>query len=201
MTPMKHHATSDAERRSVCALALRILDSDSAIYSQPGLRPWRWQVREFFLWDALICVLTCLARPGFFAPAELDATWAKMGDMFANHPEIIETRRPVHVSAWKAFDEAWAANPPSDADPEPAFITRLRRGRGGRSAGKPAGGAHPAVSGPAATAPVPSLGSGFADWDETSLDVVGGYSPGVADWVFWDQFLQNAGSGPGWSDS
>ncbi|KAF3762012.1 C6 transcription factor domain protein [Cryphonectria parasitica EP155] len=192
MTPlMNSHAISDARRRKLYELAQRILDVDNAVYRHPQLQCWRWQVKEFFLWDALICILTSLAKPGFFSRTELDAAWAKVGETLTNHPEITGSRRPVYSAAWKALIEAWEANPPSNSDPEPKYIIELKLNRS-KVKRVPTSQTRDVTSGRSDIEAVAPLDSTISNWNEASLDTFSGYSPGVADWVFWDQFFQNA---------
>lgn len=195
--PLKSHNIGDADRRELCALAQRILDSDNAIYRHPGLQKFRWQVKEFFLWDALICILTSLAKPGFFSRAELESTWVKMADVLAHHPELLSTERPVHVSAGKAILEAWTANPLGDADPEPNFITTLRS-RSSKNKKTAADKATGEATNTYQDSEQLSLSDeAFAGINGTGINMNADYSPGVGDWVFWDQFFLNAGPGPG----
>lgn len=187
-TPRKTHTIDDVERRSLCGLAQKILDSDVAIYRHPGLQRFRWQVKEFFLWDALICVLTSLAKPSFFTRAELDSTWANLGAVCEHHPELLSASRPVHVSAGKAIIEAFEANPPSNADPEPVFVSQLKtKLQRSKSRSAPA---ENRTDGNAEA--VPLLDGTLANWDMTDMKFDSSISAGVGDWVFWDQFFFNA---------
>ncbi|KAK3324106.1 hypothetical protein B0T19DRAFT_427737 [Cercophora scortea] len=67
MPPLINQTISDADRRTLVLLAQKILDSDCAIYREPGLRKFHWQIKAFFLWDAVMCVVAigcCVAEDG-----------------------------------------------------------------------------------------------------------------------------------------
>lgn len=212
MQPLKNHTITDAERRELVGIAQKILDVDNNIYRAVNLKNFQWQVREFFLWDALICMLTSLTHPGFFSRAELDANWAKLVDVWAHHPELLETWRPVHVMAGRAILEAWATNPPTNCEPEPYVIATLkaRRDKAGRAAPAATGvkaaaaapdpGASVAAARPFDTAAASAAAAAVGDWSEASLSLDTGFQPGVGDFVFWDQFFlsaeMNQGSAP-----
>lgn len=199
MLPLRGHALDDKERRALCGLAQRILDSDNAIYRNAELRRFRWHASALYLQDAFLCVLTSLMQPGFFTRAEVDTAWRKLGDVWEHHTELLSTDQPIHVSACKTILEAWAANPTSDAVPEPAFVSKVRAARnrfqkiragGGRDDGPDrqinAEDAAPldwATSGSSDVNGVAGVESVFSD----SAGV------GVGEWFFWDQFFRNAG--------
>lgn len=212
MVPLRNHTISDVERRDLCILAQKILDSDTTIYTHPHLKSYCWQVKAFFLWDALICILTSLTKPGFFVGEELDATWTRLADIYYNHEELLLARSAIQVSAAKATLEAWMANPPSNPEPEPDFITTLRVRRnvkkqqqtkkntsavvvadGAATATGVGGGGVGEVSVQADSKPATSFSDGsIGDWDTPGVDLLdAAASPGIGDWVFWDQFFQN----------
>lgn len=194
---LRNQAIDEAERRGLCGLAQKILDSDLAIYRHPDLQRFRWQVQDSFLWDALICMVTSLAQPGFFAQGELDSTWAKMAEVWKHHPELLSAGRPMQLSAGKAVLEAWAANPPSNCEPEPTFIATLRAKRSKpkkalESCEESEGtGAQENTEDETET----GLGGSFGGWDVSGLEGINSRNVGVAmgDWVFWDQFFLDGG--------
>ncbi|KAI1082551.1 fungal-specific transcription factor domain-containing protein [Whalleya microplaca] len=188
----------DTDRKELCTLAQKIIDSDSAIYGNPNMKKFQWQIKSFFLWDALICILTSLAKPGFFTPTELSITWSKMEDVYANHPEILEGKGVFHVAAGKVTLEAWKANPPSDATTqEPSFIAMLySRHRRRNAAQYPAEGLTDQMTpspNDGAIEAMPSLDalfSGSLD-DGTGLNFDDAdFNSSSADWMFWDQLYQ-----------
>lgn len=191
--PLKNHSISDKERRELCGIARKILEGDNAIYRSQNLKHFRWQVKEFFLWDALICMLTSLTIPGFFSRAELDMNWAKLVDVWNHHPELLETWRPVHIMAGKAILEAWMANPPTNCEPEPYFITALKAKR--NKAAKRALARDVKAAADVrkdATSARTFDGAALGEWSEAGLLMDSDFSGGVGDFVFWDQFFLNA---------
>lgn len=179
----------DVERRELYTLAQKILDSDSAVYRDLNLNKFHWHTRASFLWDALICTLSSLAKPDFFTPAELDSTWSRMADVYANHYEIVEGRGAFHIAVGKATLEAWKVNPPSDSMQEPAFIAMLRSQRSKNNATK-----RPdvvtSVTTPSSgtvetTSSLDALSGGL---DGTDLNFEEDFNSMTTDWMFWDQF-------------
>ncbi|KAL5357404.1 fungal-specific transcription factor domain-containing protein [Aspergillus floccosus] len=118
--------TTDKQRRDICALAAKILDSNNAIYRNSSVKGFRWRMQAFFLWDALLCILRFLADVGFYSPSELDNTWYKVAEIYSNHDEISKGKRGLHAAIWKATLKAWHANPPDRSSPEPDFVSALR---------------------------------------------------------------------------
>lgn len=175
---------TDAQRRDICTLAARILDTTSAIYGNPSMRRYRWQIQAFFLWDALLCVLRSIADVGFYSASELNTSWCKVADVYSNHEELVRGRRTLHVTIGKLTLKAWLANPPSKSAPEPAFITALcaqhepkvSRNRQQESMDERGEITKLADGG--------DFDEAFGNIDGTSLDLNGGFDP--SDWVFWD---------------
>jgi hypothetical protein len=128
---------NDQERRELCVLAQKVLDTDSSFYSNPKLKKFQWSIKGIFIWDVLICILTSIAMPGLFSPTELDAAWSNMADVYSNHQEILESKRALHIAVGRATLKAWTANPPSYAALEPGFITALREPRQAKIAKRP----------------------------------------------------------------
>ncbi|KAK4863466.1 hypothetical protein LT330_002244 [Penicillium expansum] len=175
---------TDAQRRDICALAARILDTTSAIYGNPSMQKYRWQIKAFYLWDALLCILRSVADVGFYSTSELDTSWNKVADVYSNHEELVKGRRNLYVTIGKLTLKAWLANPPSQSSPEPVFITALcaqhepKVSRQQESMDESVG--------------TTTLSDGAYDFDEvfgnidgTGLNLNGGFDP--SDWVFWDQ--------------
>ncbi|KAK8085641.1 Transcription factor vrtR1 [Apiospora hydei] len=94
---------SDHEMRDLCALADKIIETDSALYRNPSVRGFRWKIDSLFIWDALKCVLMSLSRPGFYSATtgELDAAWDKIAEVYSNHGEITEARRRAIQLLWE----------------------------------------------------------------------------------------------------
>ncbi|CAG8217212.1 unnamed protein product [Penicillium salamii] len=122
---LKQQNITDAHRRQICALAEKVLDTNNTIFSNPSTQNFRWQMQAFFLWDALLCILRSIAEVGFYSSSELAAAWSKVAAVYANHEELIKSRRTLYVTISKVTLKAWFANPPGHSSPEPAFITAL----------------------------------------------------------------------------
>ncbi|OOF94910.1 hypothetical protein ASPCADRAFT_516279 [Aspergillus carbonarius ITEM 5010] len=171
--------TGDHERRELCTLAQKIIDTDNALYRNPNTKQFQWHHKAFFLWDALICILTSLGKTGFFSHAELDITWQKVSDVYANHPEILEAKHVHLVAVSKATLEAWSLNPPSESTSQPGFITALQSQRRRKARQK--------VENIAAQEDMPSLDMplGVFDGMERNLDY--DFNLDGVDWMIWEQ--------------
>lgn len=206
--PLRDNTIDDAGRTQLCHVAQKILDADAAMYANPRVKHYLWQVKSFFFWDSLICILLSLTKPGFFTGAWLDATWARLAQFYANHPEVLFSKSPLQTAAAKATLEAWTANPPRDCHPEPCYIASLREQRSARAKRRLAkkkgaeGGEGDAESGPLdktrgdpqVAGASGSQADAFGDWDGLSASNFDTpMSPGIGDWGFWDQFFQHAG--------
>ena len=195
---LMNQTIGDQERRELCVLAQKVVDTDSAAYGNPNLKKFHWQIRAFFLWDALICILTSLAKIGFFSPAELDAAWNKIADVYSNHQEILEAKGALHLAVGRVTLKAWTANPPSNSTSEPAFITTLRSQRRTKVAKRPEKIGDMTSNDRAAEA-VSSLDSSpssdayalYGSLDGMDLNLGSNFNLDTADWMFWDQLIQD----------
>lgn len=176
---------TDAQRRDICALAARILDTTSAIYGNPGMRKYRWQTQAFFLWDALLCILRSIADVGFYSASELHTSWGKVADVYSNHEELVKGRRTLHVTIGKLTLKDWLANPSSQSAPEPTFITALRAQHEPKVSRYRQQESMDERGEIIKLADGPDFDEVFGNIDGTSLDLNGGFDP--SDWVFWDQ--------------
>lgn len=115
------------ERREVCTIAGRIIDTDSAAYTNPGLTRFMWHIKAFFQWDALICMLISMTKPGLLTLTELENAWRRIEQVFANHGEILDRNRMLNTAVGRITLKAWDANPPAFAvSGDPSFILALR---------------------------------------------------------------------------
>lgn len=186
----------DRERRELCDLAQKILDADSAVYSNPGMKKFRWKFKTFFLWDALICILTSLAKVGFFSGAELNTTWSKMADVYSNHQEVLEFKTALYIAVGRATLSAWTVNPPSNLTPEPGFITTLRsqrRFQGPKHLEKVAdvtsnGQAAEGIFNRSFSSNVNALSGSI---DGVDLNLGSDFNIDTIDWTFWNQLIEN----------
>ncbi|KAL7944025.1 fungal-specific transcription factor domain-containing protein [Trichoderma barbatum] len=189
ISPLMNHTIDDSGRKQLCILAQKILDTDCTLYSNPHLRRFRWKIKTLFLWDALMCILTSLAKVGDFSTTEVDNTWSKMADVYLNHPEILDAKAAFHVAVGKVTLKAWAANPPSDATPEPDFVTALRSQRKAKVTSAPEKTENVTLhkeSGMSISSLNDSL---FGSPDVTDFDLANDFSLFPADWLFEDQLI------------
>ncbi|KAB8236675.1 putative C6 transcription factor [Aspergillus alliaceus] len=176
----------DNQRRELCALAQKILDTDNALYDNPNLRKFQWHIKTFFVWDAMICVLTSLSKSGLLSLPEQDAIWGKIAVTYKNHPEILEEKGRLHVAAGKVTLKAWIANPPSNSTPEPCFISTLRSRRKNRAPGRTS--KPDDITKHEETVEYRySLDTLFDSPDGVDLYFNGCLNYGAAEWMFWDQ--------------
>lgn len=199
---IRDNTASDAERREMFHFAQKILDTDTAANSHPGLKRFRWHVRPFFLWgtwDSLIFVLTTLwRRPDLLSPAETSAAWEKVEQIFQNHAELMHSKRALHVAFGRITLKAWKSNPQSSALPEPEFIVTLeslRKAKARRWAAEPdsAGETLQVTAETALTTELsdPTDANALLDHiSNTSLWMDNDFDLQAADWTFWDQLIQ-----------
>ncbi|KAE8141746.1 fungal-specific transcription factor domain-containing protein [Aspergillus pseudotamarii] len=183
---LKSQKIDEAQRRELCVLAEKILDTDNALYANPDLRRFQWHIKTFFVWDAMICILSGVATEGFLSRTELDRTWEKIIVAYSNHPEILERKRALHAVVTEITRKAWISNPPSNCTVEPAFISTLRSQRETRGFGR----AHnpdktTRLDEPAEAADL--LDTFLQSSEGNDLYFDGSFSYGAADWMFWDQ--------------
>lgn len=184
-SPLMNHTISDAERKQLCTLALKIIDTDCTLYTNPHLGKFQWKIKALFLWDALMCILSSLAKVGFFPPAEHKRTWSKIADVYLNHAEILDTKTALHAAVGKLTLKAWAANPPIYATSEPDFVITLRSWRENRPTGAPEkiGNARSDEEGGMSGSSLIN-DSLFSSFDEADFSLASAISLFPADWLF-----------------
>lgn len=188
MPLLKQKTITNAQRRNLCALAEKVLDTNSSIFSNPSTQNFRWQTQAFFLWDALLCILRSLAEVGFYSPSELASAWSKVADVYASHEELVKARRTLYVTITKVTLKAWLANPPRHSSPEPAFITTLRAHHQPKGTDLQQDSVLP---GDMAADWACSFDELFANMDGTDLDINNAFNlDSSSDWLFWDQICQ-----------
>ncbi|GFF32399.1 hypothetical protein IFM58399_03198 [Aspergillus lentulus] len=180
---------TDAQRRDLCTLAGKILDTNSAIYGNPSIKKFRWQMQAFFLWDALLCILLSLAEVGFYSASELNTTWNKVAEVYSNHEELVKRKRTLHVTIGKLTLKAWTANPPINSSQEPAFITALRA-RHKPKVNKQRESVDEREKTDQVADGVFASNELFGDIDGRDLDLDSGFTFDSPDWVVWDQLCR-----------
>ncbi|KAL3494387.1 fungal-specific transcription factor domain-containing protein [Aspergillus germanicus] len=174
-----------AERKELSTLAEKILDTQSAVYSNASLVKFRWQTQTFFIWDALLCVLRCLTDPGFYSRWELNRTWDKVAEVYSNHPELLEGGRTLYVTIGNMTLKAWRVNPLPDPKTEPVFIAALRARCEAVANKQPElnDSANPYGTLHGIAAPGDLFSSSYLD-----LNIDGHIALESPDWEFWNQF-------------
>ncbi|EME88077.1 uncharacterized protein MYCFIDRAFT_115525, partial [Pseudocercospora fijiensis CIRAD86] len=133
---LRKQTVTDAERRDLFRLALRIMDTDAAACAQGSLKIYSWHVHTFFVWgswDSVIFLVTTLRKADLLSADETDAAWRRLEMAAKNHPEVMESKQALHTAIRRILLKAWEINPPSNKIPEPGFITTLRSLRRARA--------------------------------------------------------------------
>lgn len=193
----KDQTATYEERREMFQLAMRQLDTDAAMHRHEGLNKYKWHVRPISVWgtwDSLIFVLTTLLKGhDLLSASEFEAAWGNIEKIYANHDELLESERALYL-AFKRFTlKAWDARPPYRQVLEPVFIASLRSPRRRRKS-PDANAPEPARSTMLPTDPSPSSDtdpSSESLSDVLGLDMGDGFNLDDADWLFWDQLVQN----------
>jgi len=180
---VRNQTITEAERRELFQLSQKIIDTDMAAYAHASLRKYyQWHMTSFFLWgtwDSLIFVLTSLWRSDLLLPAETDAAWSRVEQVYRNHDEVLESKRALHITVGGLTLKAWDANPASSNVPEPAFVATLRSLRKGNLEDRT------------------ERQDGNADLlfgslsDGIDLDMDSHFNIDAADWMFWDQLIKD----------
>lgn len=190
MPPVMDHTINDRDRRELCVLAEKILETDSAIYRNPTLKKFQWQVKNFFLWDALLCILLGISKLGFFKGAELEKTWDMVGEVYSNHEDVLERRRALHAMICDATIKAWHANPPKQLAPEPSFISSLRN-QHRRKTSRQQETISDIGSSEGIAEDMPTFDGLFGNPDGSNLNMDNSFGLNPSDWMFWDQFYRD----------
>ena len=201
---VRNQTVTDTERRELFQLSQKIIDTDTAAYAHASLRRYQWHVRPFFAWgswDSLIFVLTSLRRSDLLSPAETDAAWSRVEQVYNNHGELLESKGVLQIAVGRLTLKAWDANPPSSSVPEPAFITTLgslrkvnlksraeRQDSNATTLDAKTETMSPIGPPPASDANALISGNLSGGMD---LDVGNDFNLGTADWAFWDQLIQD----------
>ncbi|KAJ5907818.1 hypothetical protein N7495_000500 [Penicillium taxi] len=185
MPLLKQQTITDTQRRHLCALAEKVLDTNSALFNNHSTQNFQWQMQAFFLWDALLCILRSIEEVGFYSPSELAAAWSKVADVYANHEELAKARRTLYVTITKITLKAWLANPPRHSSPKPAFITALLAEHEPKGTNLQQ---DSVLSGDKAADGACSFDELFDNMNGTYLDINNAFNLDYSlDWLFWDQ--------------
>jgi hypothetical protein len=196
---LRANTASNEERREVCTIASKIIDTDIAAYSNPSLTRFTWHIRAFFQWDAFICMLLSMTKTGLLKLTELETVWRRIEKSFDNHSEILECNRMLNIAVGHVALKAWDANPPAfAATGEPYFIQTLRRLHAslGQKRKNQQGRSETVSDSTDTTTPLePSPSSDLkvleqsADGMDLGLD--NDFTFDSADFMFWDKLIQD----------
>lgn len=198
--PALHANTAtNEERREVCNIAAKIIDTDIAAYANPILVRFEWHIRAFFQWDALMCMLISMTKTDLLEPTELETAWGRIEQVFANHKEILERNRMLNTAVGRITLKAWDANPPAfAADGEPFFIQILRGlyARVGQRRAKQSVRSETLSEGTENTTPLDPSPSSDLKALEQSADAVdfgldADFTFDSMDFLFWDKLIQD----------
>ena len=199
-------SATNAEAREAVQLALKILNTDAAVCSHPGLKKYRWHTASFSIWgtwDSSIVVLTTLARrSGLFSAKEADDAWAAVEALYCHHEELFQSKRALYVALGRLTLKAWEATPRSTANggnPEPEFITTLRAINTRKRQGKDT-----TASDDTQENTDSGISTAFSPeicWDPGLGSSSGGFNTDfgneidldATDWTFWDRLIQDHG--------
>jgi len=197
--PALHANTaSNEDRREVCNIAVKIIDTDIAAYANPSLVRFMWHIRAFFQWDALICMLLSMTKSDLLQAIELETAWRRIQTVFDNHTEILERNRLLSTAVCRITLKAWDANPPAFAvNGEPFFVQKLRdykaqtekkRQRSAYSAGAPGSTENNTPVYPSPSSDLKALGQ---DADVFNFGLDNDFTFDSADFLFWDKLIQD----------
>lgn len=187
MTPMMEQTVNDQERRELCALAQKILETDSTIYRNASLKKFQWQVKNFFLWDALLCILFSFTKAGFYKCEELDREWDMVKEVYSNHEDVLGKKRALYAMICDVTLKAWHVSPPRQDAPEPPFISRLRS-QPKRKARRQKDTTSDVDSSKGEVEELSTFESLFGNVEGPAWDLDNNTIAHPSDWMFWDQF-------------
>jgi len=203
---VKTNTSTPAEQRELLHFTFRILDTDTAAYTNAGLKRYMWHIRPFFAWgtwDSLIFLLTSLHKgaEGWMEQGEREEAWKRIAAMYANHAELLEAKRALQIAIGRLTVKAWDVYPPSTfGSEEPAFIgmlraARKRKGRLREESGKVQPVPDTGTLLDMQTQPMGRLFDPSPTSDETNAEMPGfglghDFELDVVDWEFWDQLMR-----------
>lgn len=203
---LRANTASDEERRHVCSIASRIIDTDSAAYANPGLKQFVWHIKTFFQWDAFICMLLSMTEPGLFAATELGNCWRRIEQVFKNHGEVLHKNRMLNATVGRITIKAWDANPPSFATGgDPTFVQALRslharieeKRRGNSGRGSTGMGSTENTTPAVDSLPGDDFRALEQSADEIDFGLGSDFTFDSADFMFWDKLIEDYQNMPG----
>ena len=197
--------------------SLKGMEYDNLGHTTKNVQRFLWHIDTHFQWHSLVALLGELRSR---TSGELvDKAWQQIGEVFEHHPEMLNTRNPLHtavgnlaLAAWQARESAFARRQRGTPMPPmaPHYIVALRRQRleRERSVDKSNSNSPPMISTTASTGTLGSVpqalrtplafGDTSAASDFSGIDdfsVVSNPTPlfdsNQMDWSAWDSLLQN----------
>lgn len=126
---IRANSATTMDRKELLKFAQSILATDTAAFSNPGLKKFSWFMRSFFLWgswDSLILILTSLQRPSLLSNEEKASIWSDMSTIYVNHPELLQSGQALQASLRRLTLSAWDIYAVSRGVTEPEFIAQVR---------------------------------------------------------------------------
>jgi hypothetical protein len=125
--------TPESERQLVWKSSIALLEQYDIMQSDRRLQGFAWYVAYFLQWHVIIHVLDSLrARP---LMSDAEKAWRVIESTYQNNPDIISTKKPIHVAVGNLCLKAWTAREAAimhegrNVAPEPEFIGQLRQQR------------------------------------------------------------------------
>ncbi|KAK3306709.1 uncharacterized protein B0T15DRAFT_483988 [Chaetomium strumarium] len=115
LAKIRNQKATETDTKDALQLALKTLETDSAVCAHPGLERYRWHIKPFML----------------LSPRETDTAWVTLKNMHHNHGQLYAPDRPLYASLRRLTIKAWDVNPPSWAHNKERteFIDTLRSDR------------------------------------------------------------------------
>lgn len=120
----------EEERTEIWELARKMIDYTLAVNNNPQFSRFNWHMRSFFPWDALVWMLNeCQRDPSGEHNEEM---WSKIQEVYDVYPDIVSSRRALHMAIGRLTLRRWDAYINSPAPPgqqkraEPDYIPLLR---------------------------------------------------------------------------
>ncbi|KAJ0418632.1 fungal-specific transcription factor domain-containing protein [Aspergillus carlsbadensis] len=195
---IRNQTATDEEVKQALHLAVKIMDTDTAIHGQENImKRFRWHIRPFFVWgtwDSFILILTTLwKRHDLLSPVERAAAWERVGKLYGNHDDLLGAKPALNAGFRRLTLRAWDSQPPANTIQVPEFIKALRSecqtslrsqavGESGRLHRRKRDAL--VVDGHDTSAHL-SIHQGA-----TAPDIWDGLDMESVDWATWDQFLQ-----------
>ena len=196
---VRNGTATNADKKEIFQLALKVLDTDAAAYSNASLKKYLWHAKAFFAWgawDSLMFVLNLLRDAGVLSQEDNNAAWERIQQVYTNHGEVLGAKKALHTIAIARLAlKAWENSPPTFSLPVPAFITALRE-MGKRGSKKDLVSLPTTVETDGTPQTDPSSVSDFNDVFSTlagnmGLDVGDDFNLESADWVFWENLIKD----------